>query len=199
MKQYATVLLPSGTFAETSGSYLNAEGRWQSFLGMTQPLGESRPGWKILRVLGNLCDAEGFDYSSSEEVLKEAKAATDGVKPDTVFTGLRIVTAGEKLKGFQRVAEVPLYSSDMLVRRALPLQQTRDADNRWIRLSPTDAKKLGVADGEPLCVDAGSASVELPVKLDASVAPGNVFLAAGIPETAAFGAFHMQLQLAKPQ
>ncbi|MDE2234138.1 MAG: NADH-quinone oxidoreductase subunit G [Gammaproteobacteria bacterium] len=199
MKQYATVLLPGATFAETSGSYVNAEGRWQSFSGMTQPLGESRPGWKILRVLGNFCGAAGFDYSSSEEVLKEVKAATEGVNPDTVFKGSRIVTAGEKPKGYQRIAEVPLYSTDMLVRRAAPLQQTRDADNRWLRLSPADAKKLGVAEGEQLSADDGLASVELPVLVDASVAPGDVFLAAGIPETAAFGAFHMQLQLAKPE
>ena len=82
MKQYASVLLPSGTFGETSGTYVNVEGRWQHFTGMTKPAGESRPGWKILRVLGNLCGLAGFEYLSSEEVGEELRKAVGDLKPD---------------------------------------------------------------------------------------------------------------------
>ncbi len=199
MQRYASVLLPSVTYAETSGSYVNAEGRWQSFTGMTKPVGESRPGWKILRVLGNLCGVAGFEYASSEEVREEVKKSVAGIEPDNAFKGTRIVTSDSPGKGFQRVAEVPLYATDMLVRRAQPLQQTRDADTGWIRLCPADAKKLGVSAGERLTVKNGSTSIELPVQLDASMAPGDVYMASGIPETAGFGSFHMQLQLAKNQ
>ena len=68
---YAQVLLPMGTFAETSGSYVSAEGRWQEFRGCAQPVGQSRPGWKILRVLANQLGLEGFSYESSADVLAE--------------------------------------------------------------------------------------------------------------------------------
>ena len=63
-------MLPMGTFAETSGTYVNCEGRWQSQAGAATPVGEARPGWKILRVLGNLLNLAGFEYQSSEEVLR---------------------------------------------------------------------------------------------------------------------------------
>ncbi|MEO7774664.1 MAG: NADH-quinone oxidoreductase subunit NuoG, partial [Steroidobacteraceae bacterium] len=68
LKEIATVLLPMGSFAETSGTYVNLEGIWQSFAGAAQPVGESRPGWKVLRVLANHLDLNGFEYQSSEEV-----------------------------------------------------------------------------------------------------------------------------------
>ncbi len=71
----ADVILPMAAFAETSGTYINAEGRWQSFAGAVNPKGNTRPGWKILRVLGNQLDLEGFDQNSSSDVLEEAKAA----------------------------------------------------------------------------------------------------------------------------
>src|SRR5690606_37359256 len=68
LKSVAQVLLPIGTFAETSGTYVNLEGQWQSFTGAALPVGESRPGWKVLRVLGNLLGLGGFEQNSSEEV-----------------------------------------------------------------------------------------------------------------------------------
>ena len=197
MKQYASVLLPAGTFGETSGTYVNAEGRWQSFTGMTKPVGESRPGWKILRVLGNLCEFAGFEYLSSEEVCAELRNVVGELKPDNSFKGTRILTPAVALKGFQRVAEVPLYSADMLVRRAQPLQETRDADAGWVRLCPADAKKLGVVEGDRIRVKHGDASRIFPVKFDESVAAGNVWLAAAVPETAGFGPFHAELELEK--
>ena len=74
MKAVAHIMLPMGTFAETSGTYVNCEGRWQSQSGAATPVGECRPGWKVLRVLGNLMQVGGFEYQSSEEVLSEVRA-----------------------------------------------------------------------------------------------------------------------------
>src|SRR5262249_6749142 len=74
MKAVAHVLLPMGTFAETSGTFVSCEGRWQSQGGAAAPVGEARPGWKVLRVLGNLMNLPGFDYQSSEDVLHEVRA-----------------------------------------------------------------------------------------------------------------------------
>ena len=117
----AQVVLPMGTFAETSGSYVNAEGRWQEFRGCAQPVGESRPGWKILRVLGNQLGLDGFGYDSSADVLAELQRAAGGVTYDGRFAGgyaFRAEPGGT-------TAELPIYRVDAIVRRATALQMTR--------------------------------------------------------------------------
>ena len=81
-KSYARVILPVATFAETSGTYVNVEGRWQSFPGASKPFGDARPAWKVLRVLGNLCGVSGFEYVSSEETLAEVRGACGEIQPD---------------------------------------------------------------------------------------------------------------------
>ena len=75
LREVAHVLLPMGTFAETYGTYVNFEGRWQSFAGAATPLGEARPGWKVLRVLGNALGLQAFEYQSAEEVRDEVHRA----------------------------------------------------------------------------------------------------------------------------
>jgi NADH-quinone oxidoreductase subunit G len=120
LKSYAHVLLPIGTFAETSGTYVNVEGRWQSFTGCVRPLGEARPGWKVLRVLGNLLRVEGFDYDSSDQVREELRSRQPAQHSPR---SLREVGGGAT----GPVADVALYGADAIVRRAPALQHTRDA------------------------------------------------------------------------
>jgi NADH-quinone oxidoreductase subunit G len=125
VKAVAHVMLPMGTFAETSGTYVNCENRWQSQGGAALPVGEARPGWKILRVLGNLLNLPGFEYQTSEEVLAEVRARCAEVKP-TGYQGTHAVlptSAGQEGAG---LVDVPLYQSDALVRRAPSLQRTRE-------------------------------------------------------------------------
>jgi len=122
LKAVATIMLPIGSFAETSGTYVSLEGRWQSFGGAAQPVGESRPAWKVLRVLGNLLGLQGFAQSTSEEVLAEARAAADGAAPQAVPQGGGVATVAADAI----VTDVPLYQIDALVRRAPALQATRD-------------------------------------------------------------------------
>src|SRR5690606_33665307 len=126
MKEYADVLLPIGTFGETAGSYINAEGAWQSFGGASQPVGEVRPGWKVLRVLGNLLEVPGFDYMAPTDVTEAARAAigTPEAAVPAYTQALRNENSG---KGLLRVAETALYGTDPLVRRATSLQVTADA------------------------------------------------------------------------
>ncbi len=124
MRKFAHVLLPVGTFAETSGTFVNAEGLWQSFPGAARPLGESRPGWKVLRVLGNLLELEGFDYLSSEDVRDGLKARVGQARPDNAFVARRMLN-GERPSG--AAADVPMYQIDAVVRRAPALQRTREA------------------------------------------------------------------------
>ena len=118
----ADLLLPIGTFAETSGTYVNVAGTWQSFGGIANPVGEARPAWKVLRVLGNLVDAKGFDYVTSEEVRDECKAAVGEVKPQAASGGK--ASKANSADDPSREIDTPLYSVDALVRRATALQLT---------------------------------------------------------------------------
>ena len=125
MRGYARVLLPMGTFAETSGSYVNGEGRWQSFEGVARPLGESRPAWKILRVLGNLAGMDGFDYGDSAAIRDELLAAVGQSAPGShapELNGELPAGAAEPILNY-----VPMYDIDPLARRSAPLQATADA------------------------------------------------------------------------
>ena len=124
----ADLLLPIGTFAETSGTYINAAGTWQSFSGVASPVGESRPCWKVLRVLGNLMDAEKFNYVTSEEVLDEFKSVAGNADAGGYSMGGQLA----KPNGEDSLADeidTPLYSIDGLVRRANALQKTLSAKN----------------------------------------------------------------------
>jgi NADH-quinone oxidoreductase subunit G len=125
MRRIAHVMLPAGTFAETSGTYVNLEGRWQSFAGAATPLGQSRPAWKILRVLGNMMGLSGFDYQSSEQVRDELKAAIDST-PSLGFDGGFMPAPAAALAHAEPIPDVPMYQIDPLVRRAPSLQRTRD-------------------------------------------------------------------------
>jgi NADH-quinone oxidoreductase subunit G len=122
MKSWASVLLPIGTFAETSGTFVNAGGRWQSFAGCIKPLGEARPGWKVLRVLGNLLALDGFEYDSSEQVRDELRQLAAEPPPGIRLPSRNIGPAGEA-----RPASVPLYGVDAIVRRAPSRQKTAQA------------------------------------------------------------------------
>jgi NADH-quinone oxidoreductase subunit G len=121
----AHVLLPAGTFAETSGTYVNLEGLWQSQSGAANPVGEARPAWKILRVLGNLLDLAGFEYLSSEQVREELAGLCGA---DTAYTAPRYVGRHRVLpeSAAAQVVDVPMYRIDALVRRAAALQNTRE-------------------------------------------------------------------------
>jgi NADH-quinone oxidoreductase subunit G len=121
----ARVMLPMGTFAETSGSYVNVEGRWQEFRGCAQPVGEARPAWKILRVLANLLGLEGFGYESSTDVLAELRALAAGAAYDG-----RLATArGVRAERRGTTSLLRIYGTDAIVRRAPALQKTRAAGN----------------------------------------------------------------------
>ena len=119
------VLLPTAPFTETSGSFVNAEGRVQSFHAVVKPLGETRPGWKVLRVLGNLLGVQGMAFESSQDVLA---AAARGVSQLDTELNNRTVAAPAVVQG--AVAEpvvASIYQLDSIVRRATSLQLTADA------------------------------------------------------------------------
>jgi len=122
------VLLPIAPFTETSGSFVNAEGRLQSFHAVVRPLGDTRPAWKVLRVLGNLLGLPGFDADSSQAVLA---AALPGLTAGSVVDASRLSNAGAAFIDMNPAASQPcvasIYQLDSLVRRASSLQLTADA------------------------------------------------------------------------
>ena len=132
MAETAHVLLPAAGFTETSGTFVNLEGRWQSFAGAARPPGSARPVWKILRVLGNLLDLPGFDYQSSEQVREELRTAVAAVAPSGKANGTIAPLAG----AIEAVADVPMYQVDPLLRRAAPLQQTRIGQSPAVEYAP---------------------------------------------------------------
>ena len=127
MKEYADVILPISPFSETSGTFVNAEGRWQSFEGVVEPLGEARPAWKVLRVFGNLFECDGFDYVSSQEVRDEVKAIAQDITMSNEMPWQCPSTLTIDSQGIEEVADRSMYASDGLVRRATSLQQVVSA------------------------------------------------------------------------
>ena len=125
MRAVAHVMLPIGTFAETSGTFVNCEGSWQSQTGAATPVGEARPGWKVLRVLGNLLNVPGFDYLSSEQVRDEVRARCADLKP-APYQGTHAVGAAPAGADEAGLTDVPMYQVDAVVRRAPSLQRTRE-------------------------------------------------------------------------
>jgi NADH-quinone oxidoreductase subunit G len=123
LREVAHVLLPIGTFAETSGTYVNLEGRWQSVPGAARPLGEARPAWKVYRVLCNLLGIAGSEYQSSEEVRDELRRICGDDLTAGPYRGVHRAVEALAAAG---VVDVPMYQIDALVRRAPSLQRTRD-------------------------------------------------------------------------
>jgi NADH-quinone oxidoreductase subunit G len=125
MREYADLILPIGTWAETAGTFVNGEGRWQSFGGVARPYGEARPGWKVLRVLGNLLGLDGFEYASAEDVRAELAPLIQSPPPDPAFSDAAPADAA--------AARAPdMYRVDPLVRRAPALARVaagQDADD----------------------------------------------------------------------
>ena len=121
MLEVAHVLLPAGGFAEGSGTYVNLEGRWQSFAGAALPPGAARPAWKILRVLGNLLNIADFDYQSSEQVRDELRALVER-SPSQAFNASYTATRPSQVEALR---DVPMYQLDPMLRRAPSLQLTR--------------------------------------------------------------------------
>ena len=124
-KQFADVILPIAAFTETSGSYINATGAMQSFAGAVAPKGEARPGWKVLRVLGNLLEVSGFQYVSSEDVLADVKSLP-AIQPSSKIASADMGTSNLNFEAGGTASRRNMYDIDSLVRRASSLQKTLD-------------------------------------------------------------------------
>ncbi|RFC39085.1 MAG: NADH dehydrogenase subunit G [Candidatus Nitrotoga sp. LAW] len=187
--EYADVLLPITPFTETSGTFISSEGRVQSFKGTVQPLGDARPAWKVLRVLGNMLNIPGFDYNNSEAVRDEVLGGTDvSAKLGNALHGVTAQTATWNTTGLQRVSDVPIYATDAIVRRAASLQKTRDAATPRALIHSVELEKLNLQSGEMVKLTQGHGSARLSIIADDSLPRGVVRVAAGHTITAELGA-----------
>lgn len=193
LRETADVLLPIAPFSETSGTFVNCEGTAQSFNAVARPLGETRPGWKVLRVIANLLDLTGFAQGDSEAV--RAEVLVDGKVAD-LDNGLGAVEAVPTAAavGLQRVADVPIYFADPLVRRAPSLQKAKDAAVPLARMSAATAASLGIQSGDRVRVS-GSGRVELTAVVDDSVANACVRVAAAHVSTVGLGPMFGELSV----
>ena len=184
-RRWAHVALPAAAFAETSGTFVNADGRWQSFEGAARPPGEARPAWKILRVLGTLLDLEGFGYEDPEEIRRELREAV-AAAPEPAGT-VAAVALPETAASLWRVGDVPIYAVDALVRRSRPLQETPLAVEAALRVAPGTAARLGLTAGARVRVRQDGTQAELEVVLDRRVADGCALVHAGVPGSEGLG------------
>jgi NADH-quinone oxidoreductase subunit G len=189
--EYAQVLLPVSPFTETGGSFVNMEGRVQSFQGVVRPLGETRPAWKVLRVLGTLLQLPGFEYDSVEGVRADCLAAIGdpAARLDNATLGeLRPSAAGDEKAGIQRIGEVPIYHVDGIVRRAESLQLTRDAQAAVVSLPGNLVEKLGLHQGDLVRIIQQGGEALLPFVRDDRLPANCARIPAARPETSGLGA-----------
>jgi NADH-quinone oxidoreductase subunit G len=183
------VMLPATPWTEMEGTFINIEGTAQTFNQVVAPCEDARPAWKILRVLGNFCALDGFDYLSISDVRTRLSYTADN--PTWGWTrkrwNERISRPVDNDIDLARVVDLPPLRIDCVVRRAEPLQKTHDNPPPAANLNPEQAGRLGLAEGEIVHVHAGSDMTTLPVVFDRRVPNGCVHIPTGFSETAALG------------
>ncbi len=187
--EVADVILPITPFTETVSTFVNAEGRAQTIQPAVKPLADSRPAWKVLRVLGGLLNLDGFLYNLPEEVLGEALG-------DNYCTRLNNQSAANSvangtvapLNGLERLSDVNIYAGDQIVRRSSALQLTRDAKRgNQVGLGQKLFDELGLKEGDAVQVSQGNHSVAIPATLEVNLAEGAVRISAGTVASAKLG------------
>ena len=196
---YAHVILPIAPFTETAGTFVNTEGTVQSFNGVVKPLGEARPAWKVIRVLGNLLGLNGFEQDNVDAIRAEIAPNLQtfvSAKLNNEIAGV-VANMQSAQTGIERVGEVPIYATDALVRRAPSLQKSADAKNAKFAHFASDVfAQLGLVDGGDVSISQGEGSATLVAKLDANLAAGCIRVATAIASNTrldgAFGALTAQ-------
>jgi NADH-quinone oxidoreductase subunit G len=187
--EYAEAILPIATFFETSGTFVNIEGRVQGFNGACRPVGDGRPGWKVLRVLGNLLGLPGFDAETSEAVRDEVLPREEGALAARLSNRIDLAPAASPAGGgAQRVADVPCYFTDAIVRRAEALRATRDARPPRAGANAATLAGFGVSPGDKVRARQGDAAALLECELDPRLPDGVVRIPAGHAATSTLGA-----------
>ncbi len=193
MREVMDVILPIGLMCEVSGSTHNNWGDAQSFRAAGHLPGEAKPGWRVLRVLANLLELDGFEYQDIDEV----SAAVSQLNPPLAVLPAKASLREPVVTHFCLDMQTGIYDVDMLTRRSTPLQQTVHASAPVAVLAPADAEKLGIQDGQSVVLAQGAVRTRLYALIDRWQKPGQVSVAAGLPETAALDAAILDVTLEK--
>ncbi|MCB1826977.1 MAG: NADH-quinone oxidoreductase subunit G [Coxiellaceae bacterium] len=191
-EDYADVILPIAGFAQTSGTYINAETRWQSFLAAGAPYADARPGWKVLRVLANLFELPGFEFDSSQDVLAELQSLCEDVP--SIKTTLKV--APTELRSNLHM-QWPMFCVDNVTRRSAPLQATLSDNIAAFRMNSTTAASHHLSAGDKVEAEQKGMYLTLPLVIDESIADGMIHLYCGLNETAAFGSMSQPVNITK--
>jgi NADH-quinone oxidoreductase subunit G len=200
--EYAHVILPIAPSAETAGTFVNMEGRVQSFHAVVKPQGDARPGWKILRVLGTMLGLPGFEAESIDAVRKDIAPDLQAWADAGLGNALApfAFTLPAPVAGLERVAEWSAYGTDAQVRRAPSLQRTSDAKAAGtVRHNAATAGALGFAAGDRAVVRQGGGEATLPVAIDDALPDGSVRVARGTRESVALGDGPVTLEKARAE
>ena len=197
--EVADVILPISTFTETVSTFVNAEGRVQTIQPSVKPLGDSRPAWKVLRVLGGLLNLDGFLFNMPEEVLGEALGDNYCSKLNNQSSTNTLVYGNlAPHSGLERITDVNIYAGDQIVRRSSALQLTRDAKRgNQIGLGQKLFSELGLNDGDAIYVTQDNQSIVLPATLEVNLAPGAVRISAGTTASAKLGSMFGPVTVSK--
>ncbi len=193
----ADVMLPIAPFTETAGTFVNAEGRVQSFHGVVKPLGDARPAWKVLRVLGNLLGLADFEQETADEVRAQALGDAASIAGRLDNRSSAALSLGSAASGLQRVADVPIYATDALVRRAPSLQLTADAREPLAGLPSALWRQLSLQAGDRVRITQGEGTAVLAAREDATLATDTVRVAAGHASTSQLGPMFGALTVTK--
>jgi NADH-quinone oxidoreductase subunit G len=186
--EVADVILPITPFTETVSTFVNAEGRAQTIQPSVKPQGDSRPAWKVLRVLGGLLGLDGFLYNFPEEVTGEALGDNYCTRLSNQSSSNSISAGVQQFSGLERLADINIYAGDLIVRRASALQLTRDAKRgNQVGLGQKLFTDLGLKEGDAVRVAQGSHSVDIPATLEANLAANTVRVSAGTAASAKLG------------
>jgi NADH-quinone oxidoreductase subunit G len=193
-QDWAHVMLPIGPYTETSGTFVNAQGTPQSFKATVPPMAQSRPAWKVLRVMGNLLQLPEFDEESSEAVRDAVLTGDIASKlSNSIKAGVGL--SATQSQGLERVADVAIYRSDALVRRAHALQQTKASAQPVARVHAQTLADLGVTDGAQAKLSTRAGHCVILVKADDTLAQNCVRLPIGFESSAALGSVHLNLTM----
>jgi NADH-quinone oxidoreductase subunit G len=197
MREHADVVLPIATFPECYGTYVNATGNWQTAKGVSLPPGDARPVWKIMRVLAEALELDGFAYESPEALTKEAQQACSGIQLNNLTDMQGVSCLAPSGDAMVRAGETPIYSTDPLVRRSQPLQKSADGKQAFASMAQVDMDRLKLNDGDMVKVTQGNGSATLATKLDDDVPAGCVWVPAGLPQTQSLGEVFAAAEVSK--
>ncbi len=179
--ELADVILPISTFSESVSTFVNAAGQAQTVQPSVKPLGDSRPAWKVLRVLGGLLGLDGFLFNMPEEVLGEALDENYCTRLSNKATSNSIINGSlTPSNTLERVTDVNIYAGDQIVRRSPALQLTRDAKRgNQAGLNQKLFIELGLKEGDAVRISQGGHFVDMPATLEMSLAAGAIRVSAG--------------------